>query len=149
MSMPRYSAGDELAGPVRAITPQRIEWYDSAMLSAATDELRQVGSNIHTDVAFARSEGFATANADGMIMTNWCSEMLLRAFGIDYLERGELRTKYIKPVNLGVELQVRGRIREVARQSGGDTLYAIDVWCEDASGTKLVDGDAKVAVAAR
>ena len=81
---------------------QRIEWYDSAMLSAATNELRQVGVNIHTDEEFARSEGFPTANADGMIMTNWCSEMLLRAFGMDYLERGELRTKYIKPVNLGV-----------------------------------------------
>ena len=144
---PRFNVGDELVGPVRAITPQRIEWYDSAMLSAATDELRQVGSNIHTDVEFARSEGFATANADGMIMTNWCSEMLLRHFGIDYLARGELRTKYIKPVNLGVELHVRGRIREAAHRPDGSMLYAIDVWCEDERGTKLVDGDAKVHVA--
>ena len=93
---PSFEVGDELAGPVRAITSTRIEWYDSAMLSAATNELRQVGSNIHTDEEFARSEGFTTANADGMIMTNWCSEMLLRAFGMDYLTRGELRTKYIK-----------------------------------------------------
>ena len=139
-----YNVGDELAGPVRAITPQRIEWYDSAMLSAATNELRQVGSNIHTDVEFARSEGFTTANADGMIMTNWCSEMLLGAFGMDYLERGELRTKYIKPVNLDVELHVRGRIKEAKKQSNGNVLYTIDVWCEDEHGTKLVDGDAKV-----
>jgi len=144
---PSFNAGDMLAGPVRAITPTRIEWYDSAMLSAATDELRQVGSNIHTDEEFARSEGFVTANADGMIMTNWCSEMLLRAFGIDYLERGELRTKYIKPVNLGVQLHVRGRIDEATRQPNGNVLYAIDVWCEDEHGTKLVDGDAKVEVA--
>ena len=144
---PVFRVGDELVGPVRAITPQRIEWYDSAMLSAATDELRQVGSNIHTDVEFARSEGFMTANADGMIMTNWCSEMLLRHFGIDYLSRGELRTKYIKPVNLGVELHVRGRIREAAHRTDGSTLYTIDVWCEDEQGTKLVDGDAKVDVA--
>ena len=143
-----FGVGDALAGPVRAITTQRIEWYDSAMLSAATDELRQVGSNIHTDVEFARSEGFVTANADGMIMTNWCSEMLLRAFGLDYLERGELRTKYIKPVNLGVQLQVRGRIREALKQPNGDIDYAIDVWCEDEHGMKLVDGDAKVQVVA-
>ena len=142
-----YSVGQDIEGPVRGITPERIEWYDSAMLSAATDELRQVGSNIHTDEEFARSEGFMTANADGMIMTNWCSEMLLRAFGIDYLERGELRTKYIKPVNLGVQLHVRGRIDEATRQPNGNVLYAIDVWCEDEHGTKLVDGDAKVEVA--
>ena len=144
---PVFGVGDELVGPVRAITPQRIEWYDSAMLSAATDELRQVGSNIHTDGEFARSEGFTTANADGMIMTNWCSEMLLRHFGIDYLARGELRTKYIRPVNLGVELHVRGRIREASHRADGSTLYTIDVWCEDERGTKLVDGDAKVDVA--
>ena len=144
---PTYAVGDDLHGSVRTITPTRIEWYDSAMLSAATDELRQVGSNIHTDVAFARSEGFVTANADGMIMTNWCSQMLLRAFGMDYLERGELRTKYIKPVELGVDLHVRGRIKEVARQPDGATEYVIDVWCEDAEGKKLVDGDARVRVA--
>ena len=46
---PSFNVGDELVGPVRAITAQRIEWYDSAMLSAATNELRRVGSNIHTD----------------------------------------------------------------------------------------------------
>ena len=144
---PTFEPGDELPGPTRAITTQRIEWYDSAMLSAATDELRQVGSNIHTDEAFAKSEGFQTVNADGMILTNWCSEMLTRAFGIDYVERGELRTKYIKPTNLGVLLHVRGRIREAASQPNGNTLYTIDVWCEDQNGTKLVDGDAKIEVA--
>ena len=143
---PVFRVGDELVGPVRAITPQRIEWYDSAMLSAATDELRQVGSNIHTDVEFARSEGFMTANADGMIMTNWCSEMLLRHFGIDYLSRGELRTKYIKPVNLGVELHVRGRIRRPRTGRTGARCIR-STWCEDEQGTKLVDGDAKVDVA--
>ena len=144
---PTFEVGDFLAGRVRAITRQRIEWYDSAMLSAATDELRQVGSNIHTDEEFAKSEGFATVNADGMIMTNWCSEMLVRAFGIHYVERGELRTKYIKPTNLGVELHVKGRIRERTAQPNGNIVYAIDVWCEDQHGTKLVDGDAKVEVA--
>jgi acyl dehydratase len=143
---PSFNVGDELFGPVRTITPQRIEWYDSAMLSAATNELRQVGSNIHTDEEFARSEGFATVNADGMIMTNWCSQMLLRAFGIDYLAHGELRTKFIKPVNLGVELHVRGRIQEAARQPDGGTLYTVAVWCEDEEGLKLTDGDAKVHV---
>jgi 3-hydroxybutyryl-CoA dehydratase len=144
---PSYEVGDVLSGPVRAITAQRIEWYDSAMLSGATNELRQVGSNIHTDEEFAKSEGFPTVNADGMIMTNWCSEMLVRAFGMDYFERGELRTKYIKPTNLGVLLHVKGRIREATAQPNGNMLYAIDVWCEDQHGTKLVDGDANVEVA--
>lgn len=146
---PSFKVGDELRGPVRRITFERIEWYDSAMLSAATNELRRVGSNIHTDEEYAKGQGFAAANADGMIMTNWCSEMLLRAFDIDYLERGELRTKYIKPTNVGIELHVRGRIKEATKQQNGNTLYTVDVWCEDEQGTKLVDGDAKVEVVRR
>ncbi len=140
--------GDALVGPVRGITMERIEWYDSAMLSSATNELRQVGSNIHTDPEFAKQEGFSGVNADGMIMTNWCSEMLIRQFGLDYIERGELRTKYIKPVNFGVQLHVKGKVTEVTPQPGGGVLYALDIWCEDADGLKLVDGDAKVEVQA-
>jgi hypothetical protein len=141
-----FKVGQDIAGPIRGITRERIEWYDSAMLSAATNELRQVGSNIHTDEEFAKSEGFSGVNADGMIMTNWCSEMLTRAFGMDYLTRGELRTKFIKPVNLGVLLHVKGRITGAEKQPGGGTLYSIAVWCEDQHGLKLVDGDAKVEV---
>jgi len=116
------------------------------MLSAATNELRQVGSNIHTDHEFAKTQGFTQVNADGMIMTNWCSEMMVKTFGLDYLERGELRSKYIKPVHLGTVLHVKGRIREAAKQPSGNMLYALDIWCEDHHGTKLVDGEGKVEV---
>ena len=42
----KYAVGDTIEGPVRMITPERIEWYDSAMLSAASGQLAQVGSNI-------------------------------------------------------------------------------------------------------
>ncbi|HEY6431363.1 MAG TPA: MaoC family dehydratase [Acetobacteraceae bacterium] len=142
-----YQIGDEITGPVRGITNPRIEWYDSAMLSAATGELRQVGSNIHTDEEFARSEGFSGVNADGMIMTNWCSEMLAHTFGMDYIERGELRTKYIKPVLLGVLLHVKGRVKGKEPAGNDRTRYELAVWCEDEHGNKLVDGDAAVEIA--
>ena len=95
---------------------------------------------------FAKTQGFDQVNADGMIMTNWCSEMMVKAFGIHYLERGELRNKYIRPVHLGVELRVRGRVKEATAQPGGGVLYVVDVWCEDQKGNKLVDGDARVEV---
>jgi 3-hydroxybutyryl-CoA dehydratase len=143
-----FAVGQELAGPVRGITNERIEWYDSAMLSACMNELRQVGSNIHTDEKFARQEGFSGVNADGMIMANWCSEMLVREFGLDYIERGELRTKFIKPVNLGVLLEVKARVKEANRTADGGTEYVLDVWCQDTSGLKLVDGDARISVSA-
>jgi acyl dehydratase len=149
MTSQALRVGDELTGPVRAITVERIEWYDSALLSACTNELRQVGVNIHTDAEFAKGEGLVVPIADGMISTNWCSEMLISQFGIDYVSTGELRTKFIKPVNLGVLLHVKGRVKEATPQPNGATLYLLDVWCEDSDGRKLVDGDARVEVPAR
>ena len=52
-----FKVGAELRGPARVVTAERIEWYDSAMLSAAKGELAQVGANIHTDDDYARSAG--------------------------------------------------------------------------------------------
>jgi acyl dehydratase len=145
MNTAQYSVGDELKGPVRKVTVERIEWYDSAMLSAAAGELRQVGSNIHTDEDYARAEGFIGVMADGMIMTNWCSSMLLEHFGSDYIERGTLRTKFIKPVWLDAIVHVRGRV-VASEPNGGATVYKLDVWCEDENGVKVVDGDSRIEV---
>jgi len=139
-----YAVGDDLRGPVRAITPTRIEWYDSAMLSAAKGTLAQVGSNIHTDEDYARSQGLPAIIADGMIMANWVSSMLVEHFGMAYVERGELRMKFIKPVLLGVTVVCRGRVRSIERGSGGGRTCMLDVWCEDEHGTKVVDGHARV-----
>ncbi len=141
--------GSELAGPVRVMTSERIQWYDSAMLSAAKGELARVGSNIHTDEEYAKSQGLTGIIADGMISTNWISSMLVQQFGMDYLGRGELRTKFLKPIFLGTAVSVRGRVRSVERLDSGAIRYALEVWCEDEKGVKLTDGDARVEVASR
>jgi hypothetical protein len=138
------AVGAEITGPARLMTAERIEWYDSAMLSAAKGTLAQVGSNIHTDEAYARSQGLPAIIADGMIMANWVSSMLIEHFGLAYVERGELRTKFIKPVPLGMTVVCRGRVQLVERLAGGALAYTLDVWCEDEHGTKVVDGHARV-----
>lgn len=138
--------GTDIKGPVRVMTPERIEWYDSAMLSAAKGELTRVTVNIHTDEDYAKSEGLPAIIADGMISTNWCSEMMIEHFGLDYIERGELRTRFIKPTFLGVTVSVRGRVTAAEPQPSGAVVYKLDVWCEDETGLKLTVGDAKVEV---
>ena len=55
VAAPDLAVGSEIKGPVREMTIERIEWYDSAMLSSASGELRRVGSNIHTDEEYAKS----------------------------------------------------------------------------------------------
>jgi 3-hydroxybutyryl-CoA dehydratase len=142
-----FVVGSEIAGPVRVMTPERIEWYDSAMLSAAKGELAQVGINIHTDDEYAKSQGFTAVIADGMISTNWMSSMLVEHFGMDYVERGELRTKFIKPVYLDQTIFVRGKVTAVDRLSTGAVVYSLEVWCEDEGGIQVTVGDARIEVA--
>jgi 3-hydroxybutyryl-CoA dehydratase len=144
VAAPDLAVGSEIKGPVREMTIERIEWYDSAMLSSASGELRRVGSNIHTDEEYAKSQGLSAIIADGMISTNWLSTMMVRQFRMDYVESGELRTKFIKPIYLGQTVHVLGRVLSVDRLDNGDTEYKLDVWCEDEEGVKLTDGDAKV-----
>jgi len=141
--------GSELAGSVRVMTAERIQWYDSAMLSAAKGELARVGTNIHTDDEYAKSQGLRAVIADGMISTNWLSSMMLTHFGMNYLERGELRTKFIKPIFLGAVVSPRGRVQAVERRENGALSYTLEVWCEDEKGEKLTVGDARVEVAPR
>jgi acyl dehydratase len=140
--------GDMLPAKEIVVTPERVQWYGDGMHSAATGELRRAGQNIHTDVEYAKGQGLTTAIADGMMSTAWISSILLKAFGRDYLERGELRTKYIKPTDVGIALRILGRIREREAQADGSVRFVLDVWTENLAGVKLTEGDAVVEVKA-
>jgi acyl dehydratase len=138
--------GSMLHGRELVVTPERVQWYGDGMHSAATGELRRAGQNIHTDADYARGQGLPTAIADGMMSTAWISSMLLATFGRHYLERGELRTKYIKTTDVGITLKVLGRVKEREDKTDGTVRYILDVWTEDQSGVKLTDGDAVIEV---
>jgi 3-hydroxybutyryl-CoA dehydratase len=138
--------GAMIPGRELVVTPERVQWYGDGMHTAATGERRRAGQNIHTDVEYARQQGLTTAIADGMMSTSWISSMLLRAFGRDYLERGELRTKYIRPTDVGITVKILGRIREREQAANGAVRFVLDVWTEDASGVRLTDGDAVVEI---
>lgn len=138
--------GTLVRGRELVITPERVQWYGDGMHSAATGELRRAGENIHTDIAYAQGQGLTTAIADGMMSTAWISSMLLQTFGRDYLERGELRTKYIKTTDVGILIRIFGRVTERKEQPDGTVRFVLDVWTEDKDGVKLTDGDAAVEV---
>ena len=136
--------GGELAGPNRYVSPERVRWYGDGMFTAAAGEQRATGVNIHTDEAFAKAQGLPTAIADGMMSTNWISSMLTVAFGAAYLERGELRTKYIRPVPVGIVARTRGRITAVDSTHDGACTIVMQVWIEDESEELLTEGDAVI-----
>lgn len=146
MTVRDLMVGAMLPEKIVAITPERVQWYGDGMHSAATGKLTRAGENIHTDVAYAQGQGLTTAIADGMMSTAWISSVLLKAFGRDYLENGELRTKYIKTTDVGINLKILAKITARTEQPDGGVRLELAVWTEDEAGVKLTDGDAVVTV---
>lgn len=141
------SPGQELVGPKRTLTMDRINWYAEGFWTICADEKRGVMANIHTDVEFAKSEGLQTAIGDGMTATNWVSEMLLSYFGEHYLTGPHtLRTKFIKPTNLDAVVSVGGKVTDIESDDGGARTYKIDIWTKDENDNVLTVGDASVTV---
>jgi hypothetical protein len=138
------SVNDELRAHPRAMNRERMRWYVDGLFTArANDGKVHTEENIHTDDEYARSQGLPGIIADGMISTNWIYGFLIDTFGEAYLNKGSLRTKYIKTI-LEDQLVIAGlRVREIAR-SGTETRYALDVWCEDDKGQMLTVGAAEV-----
>lgn len=144
----QYQKGDEIVGPTRPFSQERIGWYSIGMLSAAMGSLQPAQHNIHTDDEYARSQGLPAAIADGMHSTNWLSAMMADHFGAHYIAHGELRTKFIKPTYANVPITARGQITDRTVSANGDIKITMDVWCEDDMGTKLTVGDASFLVTA-
>jgi acyl dehydratase len=98
----------------------------------------------HDDDAYAKKQGLPGIIADGMISTNWILSLLVDVFGPDAASRGRLRTKYIAPVYEDQVLITCASVASVHDNEQGETLYQLDVWCEDDTGKKVTVGEARV-----
>jgi 3-hydroxybutyryl-CoA dehydratase len=141
-----YKVGDEIVGPTRPLTPDRIAWYSIGMLSGAMGSRQPVQHNIHTDDEYAKSQGLPAAIADGMHSTNWLNALMADFFGPHFVAHGELRTKFIKPTYANIPVTPKGKVTGREEQSDGSIKITLDLWMEDNVGTQLTVGDGSVLI---
>jgi hypothetical protein len=139
--------GQEIGRVARTMTAERMRWHCDGLESALADRPVLSGPTIHTDDEVARANGLPGRVADGMISTNWLSGVLLEAFGQDYLRRGSLRTRYVRPVMVDDALDAVVEVRTVGEGPGGQAVITADVWCETPDGQRATVGEATVTVA--
>jgi acyl dehydratase len=140
----RFAVGEVLRAAPRSMTRERMRWYVDGLFTAKINDGKpHTEENIHTDDAYARSQGLPGIISDGMISTNWIYGLLLDSFGADFLRAGSLRTKYIKPITENRVVTACFRVLE-AEPADGRTRYRLEVWCEDESGTVLTVGGASL-----
>jgi 3-hydroxybutyryl-CoA dehydratase len=140
-------AGDVVSAPVRVMSRELMRWYCDA-LETSTDgdgEFKIAGPTIHNDDAFAVRQGLPGIVADGMISTNWISGLLVRSFGLDYLNVGELLTKFIRPIYEDELIETAFRVAAVTGTPEG-RAYSLEVWCKTTDGALCTVGTARVTV---
>jgi 3-hydroxybutyryl-CoA dehydratase len=137
--------GRVLTGPTRTMTRERMRWYcDALETTAAGDGRFHIASpTIHNDDEFARAQGLPGIIADGMISTNWISQLLVRAYGLRYLAGGELRTRFVRPIYEGEVVHTRAEVVSVAGAGDGRRL-SLDVCCITDGGEDCTVGTATV-----
>lgn len=140
--------GAELRSPPRPMTRERMRWYVDAQPTVAADDgrIHTQDPTIHDDDDYARKQGLPGIISDGMISTNWIMGVLFDAFGPAIARKGRLRTKYIAPIFEDQVVIAVARVTARTETAGRETLYQLDVWCEDDSGKKLTVGEASVYV---
>ena len=145
------SVGDEFRTAPRPMTRERMRWYVDIQETVQADTGRIVTQppTIHDDDAYAKKNGLPGIIADGMISTNWILSLLVDVFGEDAASGGRLRTKYIAPVYEDQVLITCASIASVHDNAEGETIYQLDVWCEDDTGKKVTVGEALVHATAR
>jgi 3-hydroxybutyryl-CoA dehydratase len=137
--------GCVLTAPPRVMTRERMRWYCDALetTSEADGEFRIAGPTIHNDDDFARSQGLPGIIADGMISTNWISQLLVYTYGMRYLGDGELRTRFVRPIYEDEVIETCAEVTHTVNGEDGRRL-ALDVRCVTAGGETCTVGTATV-----
>ena len=141
------AVGTELPPLRRTYTRERWAWGESAIDAGAGDEDRSFRPerSIHSDERLAAEQGLPGRIATGALLVNWISGVLVRHFGLGYIERGALQVKFVSPVLEGEVVTVQLRVRSLVPVEGG-TRCELDVSLESSSGATCVAGEASALV---
>ena len=128
----KQPSGQPLPPVVRLVNKEHMTLFE--------DEGR-VG--IHTDDDFARAHALPAAIAAGNHTLSFIAEMLLDAFGDDYLHDSSLDARFLAPVYAGDRVRAGGVITQREPTPAGERL-TVAVWCENQRGRLVAGGTAQV-----
>jgi acyl dehydratase len=104
------------------------------------------GSNpIHYDREFAKNAGLPAPIATGVMSSAFLSEMLTKAFGVEWIRGGTMDVKFIRPLYAGDTVTARGQITGKTETSTGMRV-ALDIWCDTQRGELVTVGTASLVV---
>ena len=102
------------------------------------------GNNpIHYDAEFAQKAGLPAPIATGVMSSAFLSEMLTKAFGVEWIRGGAMDVKFIRPIYAGDTVTAHGRIKGKTETSTGVRI-TLDIWCDTQRGEPVTVGTASL-----
>jgi len=96
---------------------------------------------IHTSLDFATSCGLPSRVASGAMFEGYLAELMTELFGESWLRYGAMDLVFVAIVSPGDTLTPKARVK--SRQVDGDSIrFAMEIWCENQRGDKVVVGTA-------
>ena len=123
---------------------QELEPVVKQVTIARMSRTLMAGNNpIHFDPAFAQKSGLPAPIATGVMSSAYLSEMLTKAFGVEWIRSGRMDVKFVRPIYAGDTVTARSRITGTTETSTG-VRVALDIWCETQRGEPVTVGTASV-----
>ncbi|HSW58906.1 MAG TPA: MaoC family dehydratase [Dehalococcoidales bacterium] len=98
---------------------------------------------VHIDAEFARKTPAGGTIAHGMLNLAFCSQLMTRAFGKNWLNGGRFNVRFKMPARPGDDLTVQGRIEKIS-QENQQMRVTCSVLCINQKGETIISGEAVV-----
>jgi len=114
----------ELTPIVRTLTQEKMTAYSEDSANA----LR--GMSIHVQPEAAKTAGFETTVAQGLMSADYISEMMTSLLGKEWFENAKLSVAFLRPMLQGETLTANGCLAE-SELEGAVVRRVYEVWCEN------------------
>ncbi len=137
--MKEINKGDVFLLPEKNVTQDMINRY----ADAAGDH-----NPLHIDPEFAKTTRYGGTIAHGMLSLAFIQELMVRTFGKDWLESGNVEVSFMEPVRPGETVTTEAKVMKAERVEGEESklLVRMQVMCLNVKQEKVIKGMAEVTV---
>ena len=137
--MREFTKGDVLVLPVKVVTQYMICRY----ADAAEDH-----NPLHVDPEFAKTSRYGGTIAHGMLTTAFLQELMVRNFGLAWLENGKIEVNFMAPVRPGDRIVAEAKVANVVLTDDGTKKAHVQMrlFCSKENQEKVIKGQARVTV---
>ena len=139
MPMKELKKGDVLTLPAKHVTQDMIFRY----ADAAEDH-----NPLHVDPEFAKTTRYGGTIAHGMLTAAFIQELLVRTFGMDWIESGTIEVSFITPVHPGEIIATEAKVVHAVPAEGAENKVNVRLRlsCMNSKQEQVIKGQASVTV---